>query len=211
MEEPIKKQTLYQKIRSRMAKAKEKTVTEGKEITSIVDRRKEWLRKQKIAPRNIYQAAAKKYGGSFSGIKSPKSFKGKRKGVVPPQFRRQQQISSNNKAMELLARRRGVYNRFEESRKRNEIPMDYAEQVDSIHQLENSRKREFGKQNSLLRAHENMKKVTMDFSDVSNNILLAKNVFSSDNPNSNIFKDSGRPNILQSNDSILKAKQRLKF
>jgi len=131
---------------------------------------------------------------------------------------RQQQIlqtngslSSNNKFLLMLNRRKAIYDTFEASRKRNELPKGYDAAVDRLKQLELKRRSDYGKSNSLLKAHENMHNVTMDFSDTRGNILTAPNTFSTENPASNIFRPSGRPNILQTEESILKQKHNLKF
>ena len=175
------KQTLFNKIKSMVAKAKNKN-TPQTESQQVIDARKEWLIRQQLLKQQQYQNISKKN--------------------IP---------QSNNKFSLMLQRRRAVYDRFEANRKRNELPKGYVAEVDRLRQLENKRKSDFGKSNSLLRAHENMNKVTMDFSDTKGNILTAPNVFSNQDPNNNIFRPTGRPNILQTQDSILKAKHRLRF
>lgn len=93
---------------------------------------------------------------------------------------------------------------------------NHATEMNRLHQRERDRRQEDERKFSLLKAHENMADVRIDFTDMSkpeNNILAAPNIWASDNPANRNIMITGRPGILTPNpqDRINREKARLRF
>lgn len=121
-----------------------------------------------------------------------------------------------NRFQTRLDKRLAYYRQLEAKRQSTALPQRYAENVDKLRQMELNARREFARKHSLLRAHENMNQSVRNCLDPtridqSHDILNAPNIFSGSNPYSNVFKNTGRPTILNSPDNILIAKHRLVF
>ena len=110
----------------------------------------------------------------------------------------------------LIAQRdvKSNYDKQQLSRLRNKLPTNHHQILDQLRQQALFEEREFQRQNSLLKSHENMHKVNFDVLSEQDNILKAENLFSQNNMNNvNLFKPTGRPSILQTGDNNIMAQR----
>jgi hypothetical protein len=109
-----------------------------------------------------------------------------------------QQTGWDNKFERQLIERKARIDDEERRRRFTEVPKDFLLRRDAIRQQQMVNAKEYGLRNSLLKAHESQFKVNLNLLGCDPVCNLAKSppIWRQDNPDNNVFRDNGRPTIL---------------
>jgi hypothetical protein len=92
------------------------------------------------------------------------------------------------------------FRRDEDERRRRfmEVPDDMEERREAMKRLEFQRKLDFERRNNILRASKGMLKIKLNMLRIDDTCNLARTppIWRQDNPDNNVFRDTGRPTIM---------------